>query len=320
MTRIILAACAGLAVLWAAVASAAFPDRPVRIVVPFAPGGANDHAARLYADKLGAALGQSFIVDNRPGASGDIAAEHVANAPADGYTLLLGANAVLVVNPVLRPDVRYHGSDFVAAGIIAQAPCLLVVPANLPVNNVAELVQYAQSRGDAMNFASPGQGTQMHLLGELFKAQTGAGITHVAYRGSVPALTDLIGGRVQMMFDNVQSALPQVQAGKLKALAVTGNQRLAALPQVPTMAEAGFANIDAVSWFSIMAPAATPQPVLRQLQQAIATAQADPDTRRRLGAFGASLPAVPPQGAEAFIAAERARWTKVIQEAGIRVE
>jgi len=320
LATVACATAAALCAVGAVGAQAAYPERAVRVVVPFAAGGANDHTARIYAEKLGAELGQPFVVENRPGASGAIAADFVAHAPADGYTLLLGANAVLVVNPLLRPDIRYRGTDFAAVGIAAQAPCLLVVPASLPVDSVAELVQYAKTHAKSMNFASPGQGTQMHLLGELFKAQTGTGIAHIAYKGSVPALTDLVGGQVQMMFDNVQSALPQVQAGKLKALAVTGDKRLAVLPDVPTMTEAGFGNIDAVSWFSIMAPAATPQPVLAQLRQAMAKAMQDPATHERLDAFGAAVPSVEPEAADAFIEAERLRWTKVIQDAGIQAQ
>lgn len=296
-------------------ATAAFPDHPIRLVVPFTSGGANDLVARTYAEKMTAALGQTVVVENRPGASGAIAAAQVARADADGYTLLLGANAVLVVNEIMRPDIGYQGTDFTAVGIGALAPCILVVSPQTTYATVDELVAAARQNPGSINFASPGAGTQMHLLGELFKQEMKLDITHVPYKGSAPALTDLVGGQVQMMFDNAQSALPQVEGKRIRALAVTGPRRLAALPDVPTMSELGMQNVDAVSWFSIMAPAGTPDATMSVLRDAMHVAMKDPDTGTRLGNFGATVADVDPAQADAFIEGERERWIRVLKAA-----
>lgn len=298
----------------------AFGDRPIKLVVPYAAGGANDSMARTFAAELAPKLGTAVVVENRPGASGAIGAAHVASAPADGHTLLLGANAVLVVNPVLNPKLPYRGDSFTPIGIIAEIPLVLVTNPGLPVQTLKDLVEYGKRSPGKLNFASPGKGTQMHLVGELFKAQASLDMTHVPYNGSAPALTDVAGGQVQLTFDPVNSALPQIRAGKLRPLAVTGTSRAESLPDVPTVTEAGMPAIGATAWFSIMAPAGAPAPVVASLRKALAEVLNDPAMVTRLAALGAQVPVVPPGQSAAYIEQERLRWTRTIQAAGIKPE
>jgi tripartite-type tricarboxylate transporter receptor subunit TctC len=289
-------------------------------VVPFTPGGANDAVARIFATELGQRLGKSFIVENRPGAGGTIGATYVAQSPADGYTLLLGANAVLVVNPLIYPKIGYGPDSFVPIGMAAEVPIMLVANPSLPVKTLKELISYAKQSPGKLNYASPGRGTQMHLLAELFKTQAGVEVTHVPYKGSAPAVTDLIGGEVQIMFDNVNSSLPHIRAGKLRPIAVNSAKRLDSLPDVPTVAEAGMPAITSAAWFSIMAPAGTPQPVLARLRKAMGETLNDPATRQRLAGLGAEIPAVQPDQTSKFIDSERVRWTKIVKQADIKAE
>jgi tripartite-type tricarboxylate transporter receptor subunit TctC len=318
-TRRMAAACiaAGLA---APALAQNFADRPIKLVVPYAAGGANDSMARAFAAELGPRLGTTVVVENRAGASGAIGAAHVASAPADGHTLLLGANAVLVVNPVLNPKLAYRGDSFTPIGIIAEIPLVLVTNPALPVQTLKDLVDYGKRSPGTLNFASPGRGTQMHLVGELFKAQADLEMTHVPYNGSAPALTDVAGGQVQLAFDPVNSALPQIRAGKLRPIAVTGARRAESLPDVPTVAEAGMPSIAATAWFSIMAPARTPAPVVASLRQALGEVLKNPAMATRLGTLGAQVPAVTPEQSAGYIEQERGRWTRTIQSAGIKPE
>lgn len=297
-----------------------FGERPIKLVVPYAAGGANDAMARAFAAELGPKLGTAVVVENRAGASGAIGAAHVASAPADGHTLLLGANAVLVVNPVLNPKLTYRGDSFTPIGIIAEIPLVLVTNPALQLQTLKDLVEYGKRSPGKLNFASPGRGTQMHLVGELFKAQAGLEMTHVPYNGSAPALTDVAGGQVQLTFDPVNSALAQIRAGKLRPLAVTGARRAESLPDVPTVAEAGMPSIGATAWFSIMAPAGTPAPVVASLRQALGDVLKNPAMATRLGILGAQIPAVAPEQSAGYIEQERARWTRIIQSAGIKSE
>jgi tripartite-type tricarboxylate transporter receptor subunit TctC len=309
-----------LALACAGTLAQTYPDREVKLVVPFTPGGANDAVARIFATELGQRLGKSFVVENRPGAGGSIGATFVASSPADGYTLLLGANAVLVVNPLIYPKIAYGPDSFVPIGMAAEVPIMLVANPSLPVKTLKELISYAKQSPGKLNYASPGRGTQMHLLAELFKAQAGVEITHVPYKGSAPAVTDLIGGEVQIMFDNVNSSLPHIRAGKLRAIAVNSAKRLDSLPDVPTVAEAGMPAITSAAWFSIMAPAGTPQPVLVRLRKAMSETLKDPATRQRLAGLGAEISAVQPDQTSKFIESERARWTKIVKQADIKAE
>ena len=315
--RTALALAAALALPFAASAQS-YPDRPIRLVVPYTAAGANDAMARIFAAQLGPKLGGSIIVDNRAGASGTIGAASVASAPADGYTLLLGANGVLVVNPLIFPKPGYKADSFVPVGIVGEIPMVLVTSPSLPVTSLQELVAHAKQEKGKLNFASPGRGTQMHLVGELFKSQAGLDITAVTYPGSAPGLADVSSGQVHMTFDPVNSALGLIRAGKLRPIAVTGSKRSASLPDVPTVAEAGMPNIQSMTWFSIMAPAGTPAPVMDKLRQALAETLKDPAVHERLATIGAEAPSVTPDQATAYIEKERTRWTRIIQQAGIK--
>src|SRR5437660_7664528 len=238
-----------------ALGQAAYPTKPVRLVVPYPPGGTTDLLARAAAQKLSEAWGQQVIVANRPGAAGNIGAELVARSAPDGYTLLMGTVGTHAINASLYAKMPYdHVKDFAPVILVAGVPNVLVVNPQLPVNTVPGLVAYAKANPGKLNFASSGSGTSIHLSGELFKTMTGVQMTHVPYKGSAPALTDLIGGQVQLMFDNLPSALPQIKGGKLRAIAVTSTKRAPALPDIPTMAESGLPGFEASSWFGVLAP------------------------------------------------------------------
>src|SRR5438034_5972010 len=242
-----------------ALGQVAYPTKPVRLVVPFPAGGTTDLLARAAAQKLSEAWGQQVIVDNRPGAAGNIGAELVAKAAPDGYTLLMGTVGTHAINASLYAKMPYdHVKDFAPVILVAGVPNVLVVNPSLPVHSVQELIAYAKANPGKLNFASSGSGTSIHLSGELFKVMTGVQMTHVPYKGSAPALQDLLGGQVQLMFDNLPPSLPQIKAGRLRALAVTSATRAPALPDVPTVAEAGLPGFEASSWFGVLAPAGTP--------------------------------------------------------------
>jgi tripartite-type tricarboxylate transporter receptor subunit TctC len=312
---VLLAACAATA------SAQSFPSKPIRIVVPFPPGGTTDVLARAAAQKLSDTLGQPAVVDNRPGAAGNIGAELVAKSPPDGYTLLMGTVGTHAINPALYPKMPYdHIRDFAPVILVAGVPNVLVVNPSLPVNSVQELVAYARANPGKLNFASSGSGTSIHLSGELFKTAAGLSMTHVPYKGSAPALMDLIGGQVQLMFDNLPSALPQIKAGKLKALAVTSRERAPALPNVPTIAESGFPGFEASSWFGLLAPAGTPQPVIATINGEVAKWLASPDAKEKLLAQGANAAGGTPEDFAKHIAAETAKWQKVVKESGAKVD
>ena len=273
-----------------------WPAKPVRLVVGYAAGGATDVIARLVAVKLGDQLGQSVIVDNRTGANSNVGAEVVARAPADGYTLYVYTVAN-TINASLYPKLGYEPQkDFEPIGLIAKIPNLLVVNPALPIKTVADYQRYARDNKEGITFASSGSGSSIHLSGEIFKMQTKLNMLHVPYRGSAPAIADLLGGQVQSMFDNMPSALPHVKAGRLRALAITSAQRSPLLPDVPTFAESGFPGFEVHSWFGLAAPAGTPRAVVERLNAELGKVLATPDMRQRLldmaaiplpGTFGA---------------------------------
>ncbi len=311
-------------------AQAAWPTRPVRIVVPFAAGGTTDLLARALAPELGKAFGQTFIVDNRPGAGGNLGADAVAKAAPDGYTLLMGTVGTHGINQSLYPKLPFDPiKDFAPITLVAGVPNVLVMnPAKaqaLGINNVADLIKYAKANPGKLNMASSGNGTSIHLSGELFKALTGTFMVHFPYRGSGPALMDLIGGSMDLMFDNLPSSLPQIKAGKLKALAVTSAQRSAALPEVPTIAEAappgsGLKDYEASSWFGLLAPAGTPAEIVNRLQQESAKALNAPGLKERLLAQGAIPSGMASAEFAKFIGAETAKWAKVVKASGATVD
>ena len=316
------------AVLWPAglFAQGAWPTKPVRIVVPFAPAGTTDILARALAPELGKAFGQTFIIDNKPGAGGNLGADAIAKSAPDGYNLLMGTVGTHAINAALYPKMSFDPvRDFVPIVLVAGVPNVLVMnPAKAEaakINSVADLIRYAKANPGKLNMASSGNGTSIHLSGELFKSMTGTFMTHFPYRGSGPALLDLMGGTMDLMFDNLPSALPQIKAGKLKALAVTSAQRSAALPDLPTIAEAGpVKGFDASSWFGLFAPAGTPADIVNRIQQETAKALQSPALKERLLSQGAIPGGQSPAEFAKFITAETQKWAQVVKASGAKVD
>lgn len=293
-----------------------FPTRPIRIVVPFAAGGATDVIARVVGQKMSDQMGQPVVVDNKAGASGNIGAATVARATPDGYTILM-ATSSHAINATLYRKLDYSlTKDLLGLSNLASVPLLLVVNPGVPARSAAEFAAYAKAQGNTINFASGGTGTAAHLAGEKFNTLVGSRMLHVAYKGGAPAQTDLIGGQVQAMFANLPEVLAQVQAGKLKPLAVTGNTRRANLPEVPTFTEAGYAQMDARSWFGLFAPAGTPAPVVAKLSASIAQAVADPAVQARLKELGADPIGDKHESFQPFVAQEVKRWGALVEQSG----
>jgi len=310
-----------LALVATAASAQTYPTKPIRLVVPFPPGGATDILARDVAQKLTEAWGQQVIVDNRPGAGGNIGSELVAKSAPDGYTLEMGTVGTHAINASLYAKMPYdHVKDFVPVILVAGVPNVLVVNPAVPANSVAELIAYAKANPGKLNFASSGNGTSIHLSGELFKFMAGVQMTHVPYKGSAPALQDLIGGQVQLMFDNLPPSLPQIKAGKLRALAVTSLARAPALPDVPTMAEAGLPGYEASSWFGVLAPAGTPPAIVTKLNAEIAKWLATPEAKEKLSKQGANAAGGTPEDFAKHIAAETAKWAKVVKDSGAKID
>jgi tripartite-type tricarboxylate transporter receptor subunit TctC len=311
-----------------AAAQSTWPSKPVRIVVPFAAGGTTDILARALAPELQRAFGQPFVVDNKPGAGGNNGAAEVAKAAPDGYTLLMGTVGTHAINAALYPKMPFdHVKDFQPVTLVAGVPNVLVLnPASAQrygVNSVADLVKAAKANPGRMNMASSGNGTSIHLAGELFKTMTGSFMVHFPYRGSGPALIDLIGGNMDLMFDNLPSAMPHIKSGRLKALAVTSATRSAAMPELPTIAEAGGAALkgyEASSWFGLLAPVGTPMDVVNRMQQETAKALASPGLKERLAAQGAIPSGNTPAEFAKLIADETAKWAKVVKASGAKVD
>jgi len=297
-----------------------FPNRPIRIVVPFSAGGATDVIARVVGQKVSEQLGQPVVIDNKAGANGNIGAVAVARAAPDGYTLLM-ATSSHAINATLYRKLDYKlTSDFAALSNLASVPLLLVVHPSVPAKSPAELASYAKAEGGKVNFASGGTGTAAHLAGEQFNTLAGVRMMHVPYKGGALAQNDLVGGQVQAMFANLPEALPQVQAGRLRPLAVTGGTRRANLPDVPTFAEAGYPKLDARSWFGLFAPAATPAPVAAKLSSAIAKAVADPAVQARLKELGADPVGDSQEAFQKFVGQEVARWGALVERSGATVD
>jgi len=305
-------------------APAAYPNRAVKLVVPFPPGGPLDIVGRAIAQKLTDAWGQSVVVDNRPGAGGNIGADIVAKSAPDGYTILMGALSTHAVNPSLYAKMPYDAvADFAPITLVAVTPNVLVVNATLPVDSTTDFIAYAKANSGKLAFGSGSNGSAGHLAGELFKVETGAEIVHVPYKGGAPATQALLAGDTQFMFDNLANAMAQVKAGKLKALAVTSAVRSAVLPDLPTIAEAGGPSLkgfEASSWFGLLAPAGTPIDVINRVQQEVAKSLATPSVKDRLVSQGAIPSGITPAEFARFIDAETKKWAQVVKISGAKVD
>lgn len=302
------------------VGAQAWPAKPVRFVVPYPPGGPVDVSARLLAPKLQEALGQPFLVENKPGAGGNIGVDFVAKSAPDGYTVGMGAIATHAINPALMPSVPYDPiRDFRHLALVVQVPNVLVVNTELPVRSVAELVAYAKARPGKLDFASGSTGSTGHLAGELFKQMTGTFMVHIPYKGAPAAVADLLAGRVHLMFDNLASALPQVKAGRVRALAVTTLRRSSALPDLPTLDESGLKGFDMTTWWGVVGPAGMPADVAARLNAEILKAMDTPEVKARLAGMGMEGSAVrTPEQFGAFVAAEAKLYARLVKQSGAK--
>ena len=300
--------------------NAQFPSKPLRLIVPFAPGGSTDIFARLIAERAQAPLGQPVVVENRAGAAGNIGANEVVRAAPDGYTLLMATTGVMAINNALYRNMTYDAAkDLEPVIYVASITNVLIVPPDLPAKNVAELVAMAKKEPGKLTFASSGAGASTHMSAELFKSMTGTDILHVPYKGSGPAMPDLMSGRVHMMFENAPGAVSHIKAGKLRALAQTGLKRSPALPDVPTVAESGVPGYESLSWSGIAVPAATPRAVIERLNQDLNTVLAAPEMRQKLEEQGAETIGGAPEAFAQHIRAEREKWSRLIREKNIVV-
>ena len=320
--QLLATAIAGLAA-WAAsgpAASQAFPSKPIKIVVPYTPGGPTDIPARLVGQKLSELFGQPVIIDNRPGAGGNIGADAVAKAPADGYTLLLVTTGH-AINPAIYPKLGYDlTKDLVAVSQLTSSPMVVTVNPGLGVNSIQELIALAKAKPGTVSFGSAGNGSSTHLAPELFSMMAGIKMNHIPYKGSVPALTDVMAGTTQVAFDYMTSAMPFVRDGKLKGLATTGAARSPAAPDLPTVAEAGVPGFEVIGWNGVMAPAGTPPEVIAKLNAAIKQALATREVAERIAGLGASVQWNTPADFGAFVKAEVAKWGKVAKASGAKID
>jgi tripartite-type tricarboxylate transporter receptor subunit TctC len=308
----------GAALPLAAQAQAAWPTKPVRIVVTFPPGGAPDTLARVLAEKWGG-LGQPITVDNKPGAGGNIGADIVAKAPGDGHTLVIGTVGTHAINASLYSKMPYdHIKDFTPITFLASTPNLLVVNKTVPANNVKELIELAKKQ--PLSFASSGSGTSIHLSGELFNTLAGVKMQHIPYKGRAQAIPDLLGGRVQMMFDNMPSSLPLVKSGELKAIAVTSAKRSPAAPNIPTIAESGLPAFEATSWFALLGSPGIPRDVQMRINAETLKVLAMPDVKEKLAGLGLDINTGTPEALTTLMQAETVKWAKVVKESGAKAD
>jgi tripartite-type tricarboxylate transporter receptor subunit TctC len=318
---------AAFAIAWSSAFAAAgavaqtYPTQPIKIVVPFTAGGTTDILARTIGQKLGESLHQPVIVENRPGAGGNIGADVVAKSKPDGYTLVMGTIGTQSINASLYEKMPYDSArDFAPITLVAIVPNILMVHPSVPAKSVGELIQLAKSKPGVLNFASSSTGGSPHLSGEMFKQMTGVDIVHVPYKGSAPAITDLLGGQVSMMFDNMPSGLPHVKAGKLRALGVTSAKRSAAAPEIPTIAESGVPGYEVDSWFGILAPAGTPREIVNKLNVEIVKILRMPEVKQRLAEQGAEPVGNTPEQFAEHIRKETIKWARVVKASGAKVD
>lgn len=299
-----------------------FPVKPVKLVVGYAPGGTTDISARLMADMLSKELGQPFIVENKPGANSNIGAEYVAKSKADGYTLLVGSIST-AINYSLYSKLGYDAvKDFAPVGLLNIVPNILAVNPKVPVNTVKEYIEYAKKNPDALTCASPGSGSSAHLGCELFKMKTGISMLHVPYRGSGPAVADLLGGQVSSIFDNLPPLLPHVRSGKLKGLAVTTDKRVPFAPEIPTISESGVPDFNVAAWFGVFAPVDTPPAIVEKVNAAMNKALADPALIKNYSSNGFLMPTPPntPASFKAFVGSEIKRWGEVVKATNLKID
>jgi len=319
----IVAWLAGLALtaVAATTSAQAWPSKPIKWIVPFAPGGTTDILARTVSEKLTIALGVPVVVENKPGAGGGVGADFVAKAAPDGYTIMGGTISTHAINASLYKDLPYDPvKDFIPITMIARVPNMLVVNPGVPAKHVKELIVLLKANPGKYTFASSGNGTSQHLSGELFKTMAGVDMQHIPYKGSPPALQDVVGGQVTMTFDNITTAWPLAKAGKLKALAVTTAKRSEIAPDVPTLAESGLPGFEVGSWQGVFAPAGTPAAVVKRLNTEIVKVLAMPDVREKLGALGAEIVADSPEDFATIVKAEVVKWSDVVKKSGAKVD
>jgi tripartite-type tricarboxylate transporter receptor subunit TctC len=304
-----------------AAAAQGWPEKPVRFIVGFTPGGPSDIIARALGQKLADLWGQQVVIENRPGAGGNIAAEIAAKSAPDGTTWLLGNNSILATNQSLYRKLGYDPvKDFAPVALVALQPNILVVNPGVPANSVKELIALARAKPGQLNYASSGSGAAAHLAGELFKAMTGVDMVHIPYKGAQPALTDVISGQAQLMFATSASVIPYIKAGRLRALAVTTARRSATVPELPTLSEAGVPGFEALTWHGVVVPSATPAPIIERLNRDIVKVLRLPDLRERLESLGAELATGTPRDFADYIAREIPKWEKVVKDSGARAE
>jgi tripartite-type tricarboxylate transporter receptor subunit TctC len=300
--------------------TAAWPSRPLRMIIPFPPGGATDLLSRLLAERLGAQLGQSVVAENRGGAAGNIGAEAATRMEPDGYNLFFGTVGTMAINQHLYPRLNWRPEELLPVVLWADLPNVIAVAQSSPFRSLPQLIEAARARPGALSYASSGSGTTLHLSGELLKAMAGIDILHVPFRGGNDSVNQVLGGRVDLAFNNLPTAIGLIRSGELRGLAVTGAQRSPSLPEVPTVAEHGLPGYEATSWFGLQVPARTPGAVIERLNAAVNTILADPATRERIEGLGARPRGGTPEEFADFIRAESLKWAEVIRRAGARVD
>lgn len=318
--KTLAAATLAVASMGSALAADAYPDKPLTMIVPFSAGGTTDILARIVGQALGQELGQTIIIENKPGAGGNIGAQQASRAKADGYTLFMGTVGTHAINQALYKKLPYDpAKDFAPLSRVANVPNLLVAHPSRPYKTVQEMIAYAKKHPGEVTYGSPGSGASPHVSGALFQSMTGAEMTHVPYKGSAPAISDLLGNQIAVMFDNMPSAIQHVRSGKLRPIAVTTAKRSPELPDVPTIAEAGVPGYEATSWFGLWAVAGTPAPILTKLQTALTKVLKDPAVAKKIADQGGEVVIETPAQFDAFIKSEAAKWGKVVKESGAEV-
>jgi len=312
---------AGIAGAGRAFPQSAYPTKPVRFVTPYPPGGTTEILARLLGAKLQDRMGQPFLVESRPGAGGNVGTDYVAKSPGDGYTLLMGASGPLAIDVTLYKNLPYDPTkDLAAVILVASVPLVLVVTSSFPAKSVKELMDMLKAKPDAYSYASAGNGSPQHLSAELFKLMTGLKMVHVPYKGSGPAINDVVGAQVPIMFDSMISILPQIKGGRVRALAVTSAARAELLPDVPTLAEAGVSGYESIAWYGVMAPGSTSQEIILKLNREMGAVLDLPDIRARMAEMGSPPVHNSPEKFAAFIRTEIVKWGKVVKESGATVD